>query len=258
MPSLGGLGPGTVYTPPMVGSYDETGMLHALVVDDDPDMLALMADTLLPEGVQVIPAASAEAGLAQLPFYRFDAAFIDHMLPGMEGLVFGEYLQRNNPEMAITLVTGSSEDGLERRCRERGIRLVAKPFDPDVLVEIAQAARRRREAARDEEDETSAWHPSFVDHLEGVSSHFELPAPPQRLEDALVRRLRAVLTDMSLNHDHSEEARVVALAGLLTCRVLGVRPPHTKDGKTWFQLYDEVMIASGRRPEFGPLDEDKG
>ena len=76
-----------------MGSYDETGLLHALVIDDDPDMRALMVDTLHPEGVQVIPAESAEAGLEQLPFFRFDAAFIDHMLPGMEGLVFGENLQ---------------------------------------------------------------------------------------------------------------------------------------------------------------------
>jgi DNA-binding response OmpR family regulator len=239
-----------------MSSYDETGMLHALVIDDDPHMLTLMAETLLPEGVQVIPAESAEAGLAQLPYYRFDAAFIDQMLPGMEGLVFGEYLQRNNPEMAITLVTGSSEDGLERRCREHGIRLVAKPFDPEVIVAIAHAAMERRDAASAQEDDASVWHPSFVHHLEAVSARYDLPSPPQRLEDALVRSLRDVLTDMSLHHDHTEEARVVALAGLLACRVLGVRPPHTKDGMTWFQLYDEVMVASGRRPEFGiPGDE---
>ena len=244
-----------VYTETM-GSYHETGMLHALVIDDDADMRALMVDTLLPEGVQVIPVASAEAGLEQLPYHRFDAAFIDHMLPGMEGLVFGEFLQRNNPEMAISLVTGSAEEGLERRCREHGIRLVPKPFDPDVIIRVITEAKASLDHAHRAADETSNYHPDLGAYLSEVESHYDLPAPPNRLEEALVRRLRAALTDMKHHNDHSEATRAFALAGLLACRVLGLRLPRSREGTTWYEVYDEVMVTSQRRREFEQLEEE--
>ena len=44
--------------------------------------------------------------------------------------------------------------------------------------------------------------------------------------------------------------RVVALSGLLAARVLGVRLHPWSDGTSLEQLYDEIMQASGRRPEF--------
>ena len=88
-------------------SYDDTGILHILVIDDDPSMCEILSALFLSEGYLVITADSAEKGLEQLPFYTFDVAFIDQYLPGMEGLVFGEYLGKNNPEMEIVLITGS-------------------------------------------------------------------------------------------------------------------------------------------------------
>ena len=40
-------------------------------------------------------------------------AFVE-LEPGIEGLVFGEYLLRNNPEMAIALVTGAADERVAR------------------------------------------------------------------------------------------------------------------------------------------------
>ncbi|NIX18602.1 MAG: response regulator, partial [Actinobacteria bacterium] len=65
-----------------------------------------------------------EEGLALLPDWTFQLAFLDHNLPGMEGLLLGEYLRDNNPEMTIALVTGSDEPKLERRTRDLKIKFV--------------------------------------------------------------------------------------------------------------------------------------
>jgi len=65
--------------------------LTVLVVDDQPPNLRLMEAMLTPRGHQVVTANSAEEGLALLPYYTFQVAFLDHQLPGMEGALLGEY-----------------------------------------------------------------------------------------------------------------------------------------------------------------------
>src|SRR5215212_2090158 len=79
--------------------------LHVLIIDDDEQLLGLLTQIVTRMGHVAVPADSAEAGLELLPFWTFQIALIDHHLPGMEGIVLGEYLRNNNPDMAVALVT---------------------------------------------------------------------------------------------------------------------------------------------------------
>ena len=95
-----------------------TDNLNVLVVDDDVAMRELVCNIVTREGHRPFPAESAEAGLQMLPMYTFQVAFLDQRLPGMEGLLLGEYLRTNNPEMLIALVTAEDDRALKQGVRD--------------------------------------------------------------------------------------------------------------------------------------------
>ena len=230
----------------MGGAVSE--QLHILVIDDDADMRELLAHVLLGYGHQVILAESAEEGLSQLPFYTFDVALLDQNLPGMEGLVLGEYLQKNNPEMSIALVTGESSDRLKRLCANRDIRFIEKPFDVDQILDVVASYRSRRRAQ--EVDESPHFDLNLDRYLAGLPDAFQMPNLPQRVQDTLARRIRESLDRMELSRQVSEHDRAVAYAGLVAALVLGLRLPKLKDGSTLFARYDRLMTAHGCRRAF--------
>jgi hypothetical protein len=49
---------------------------------------------------------------------------------------------------------------------------------------------------------------------------------------------------------YTERDRVLALAGLLSARVLGIDLPKTQSGHSLYQEYDQIMVQQGRRTEF--------
>jgi len=238
-------------------TYDDDGIVRVLVIDDAEDLRLMIAQLLLNEGCQVVPVATAEEGLEQLPYGRFDVAFVDHNLPGMEGLVFGEYLRQNNPDMQIALVTGSPEENLERAARDRNITFIAKPFEPDDLLSIVDRAKQnvldRQRASTDRSSDT--WAPDLASHLDHIQSFFHMPNVPHRVVDRISHHTRDALAE--LRHGPIDEStRAAALAGLLAARVLGVHLQHWSDGSSMEEVYDAIMSDSGRRREFSPEPED--
>jgi signal transduction histidine kinase/CheY-like chemotaxis protein len=59
--------------------------LHVLIVEDDPDMRQLIADTLTTEGHTPVMAGNAKEALLALANSRVDAMVLDLMLPGRSG-----------------------------------------------------------------------------------------------------------------------------------------------------------------------------
>lgn len=240
-------------------SYDDTGILHILVIDDDPSMCEILSALFLSEGYLVVTADSAEKGLEQLPFYTFDVAFIDQYLPGMEGLVFGEYLGKNNPEMEIVLITGSPDDRLRRQCDEQGIHFLAKPFDPDAALAVVDRylAEARDKHQASQQQQAPDYAPAIAEHIADVTAHYRMPGIPQRIEEQLHHRVRDAVTNLKRGGGDEASYRVTALAGLMAARVLGIKLPRTRDGETLYELYDSVMESRGQRQEFvGAPEED--
>lgn len=61
-----------------------------LVVEDDPDINALLAKIVAREGFQAVPAFSGTEALLQVERTAFDLILLDMMLPGMDGPGFVE------------------------------------------------------------------------------------------------------------------------------------------------------------------------
>ena len=223
----------------------------ALVVDDDGDMRALIAGVLLDRGHLAVTAASAEEAMANLPHFTFQVAYLDHNLPGMEGMVLGEWLRRHNPFMEIALVTGNPDERLRRLCAEHDLELIAKPFDVSELLQLPARYVERAVERHDEQSEATQWYdPPIRDFWEELEPAFDLPSIPSRIEERLERRINDALANIRSVSRYTERERVVALSGLLAARVLGIRLARGRDGKTLYEEYDDVMLARGRRKEF--------
>lgn len=246
--------------------YRDQGFLNVLVIDDDAALRELIGRFVLSEGHQVVTAGSAEEALAELPFHTFDAALLDHHLPGMEGLVLGEYLHRNNPQMEVVLMTGDPDARTAREALGYGLTLFTKPFELERVHELLDRAIRRAKARRattemhalrfDEggaEAETRSVRPAGIDlaaHFEALHEAFGLSAVPRRVEEQLARHIREALETLELRDPSDARARAIAYAGIVAAQVLGLKLPRTKAGATYAAWYDALMVESGEASAF--------
>ncbi|HEX2093391.1 MAG TPA: response regulator transcription factor [Longimicrobiaceae bacterium] len=123
---------------------------HILVVDDEPDISALVAYHLARESYRVRTAADGVEAIRAVETERPDLLVLDLMLPGMSGLeVLGELRRRaETQDLPVILLTARREE----KDRIEGLRLgaddyVAKPFSPQELVlRVGAVLRRVRQA----------------------------------------------------------------------------------------------------------------
>jgi len=229
-----------------------TDQMNVLVIDDDADVRRLIVEIITRKEHMAVEVSSAEEGLELLPYWTFQVAFIDQQLPGMEGLLLGEYLRRNNPDMMIALVTGQPDQQLKRRTRDLSIRFIPKPFKLQAIHEVlddyvADAAEREHRRQRKEDED---YAPPIAQFVEELTPCFDMAGVPSRLEERLVQVIKRSLNDLRSVSRYTERDRVIALSGLLTARVLGVSLPRSETGGTYFEEYDRLMRSHGRRTEF--------
>lgn len=123
---------------------------HILVVDDEPDISALVAYHLARESYRVRTAADGVEAIRAVETERPDLVVLDLMLPGMSGLdVLGELRRRGETQdLPVILLTARREE----KDRIEGLRLgaddyLAKPFSPQELVlRVGAVLRRVRQA----------------------------------------------------------------------------------------------------------------
>ncbi|HEU4453675.1 MAG TPA: response regulator transcription factor [Longimicrobium sp.] len=123
---------------------------HILVVDDEPDISALVAYHLARESYRVRTASSGPEAIRAAELERPDLIVLDLMLPGMSGLQVLEELRRRpeTQEIPVILLTARREE----QDRIAGLKLgaddyVAKPFSPQELILRVGAVLRRVQQA---------------------------------------------------------------------------------------------------------------
>ena len=141
----------------------DTGALPArriLAVDDDPDLLRLMAIRLAAAGYAVTTAASAEAALDLLPESRPEVVVTDMRMGGMDGMALFERLHADFPGLPVIILTahGSIPDAVEAT-RSGVFGYLSKPFEARALLaEIERALRLGYQAAA----ESGTWRADIV------------------------------------------------------------------------------------------------
>ena len=120
-------------------------MKRVLLVEDEDSIREMVALNLKMAGWEVLEAPSAERALELMHQSQpCDAALLDIMLPGMDGLSLGETIRRDNSAIGIIMVSakGQEEDKI------RGLSIgaddyITKPFSVSELIARLEALARR-------------------------------------------------------------------------------------------------------------------
>ena len=116
---------------------------HLLIVDDDPEIRALLRDYLERHGYRVSAAGDGGAMWQALEREGVDLVVLDLMLPGEDGLVLCRQL-RAGSDLPVIMLTALGEEtdrivGLEMGADD----YVAKPFNPRELLARIRGVLRR-------------------------------------------------------------------------------------------------------------------
>jgi CheY-like chemotaxis protein len=108
-----------------------------LIVDDEPTVRMLVADTLAQLGYQAIEAGDAASGLRVLESdARIDLLITDVGLPGgMNGKQMADQARTNRPRLKVLFITGYAENAaISNGHLGPGMHVLSKPFAIDKLT----------------------------------------------------------------------------------------------------------------------------
>jgi two-component system response regulator HydG len=112
-----------------------------LVVDDEPDTCANLADILGDLGYQVDVAHSGPQALKLAAGRMYDLALLDLRMPGMDGLELYRQLKERSAGTVAILVTAYASGETAQRARDAGAwQILPKPVDIAKLLELVQQA----------------------------------------------------------------------------------------------------------------------
>ena len=118
--------------------------MRILVVDDEPEMTALLARGLGTGGHHVAEANDGIAAISAATTEGFEVAVVDVMLPGMSGFELSRRLKAIDPTIAVILLTARhSVDDRVRGLDSGADDYMIKPFDIAELAARIRAVRRR-------------------------------------------------------------------------------------------------------------------
>ncbi len=122
--------------------------MHAakiLVVDDDPDTVAVLTELLTKEGHQVSTCTTGAEAVAMGRDEKYDVVLADIRLPDMDGLSVLRALEEAGPETAVIMMTafGTVETAIQA-IKTGAYDYVPKPFKLDEVRIVVQRALERK------------------------------------------------------------------------------------------------------------------
>lgn len=121
--------------------------MTALVVDDDPVLLALATHILSQEGFSTRSEQSAEGALVAAENEPISLLFSDVVLPGLSGLDLAATLREQWPDLPVLLTTGHRSPELWDEIVRSGLPAIRKPYRaPDVISWLNKAFDRSAES----------------------------------------------------------------------------------------------------------------
>ncbi len=105
-----------------------------LVVDDDPEVREILAETLIEFGYRVVQAGSGEEALPMLDgLADIRLVISDVRMPGMSGLELVEQARARSPSLRVILISGYFLP------QPIAVRFLKKPFHMAELASAVQA-----------------------------------------------------------------------------------------------------------------------
>ena len=117
--------------------------MKILVVDDDRDLLALVAFALTQAGYAVVKAADVPDALRAFDAERPDLVVLDINLPSGSGFDLCRAVRARSPVPVMMLTVRSEEEDLVRALELGADDYLTKPFSPRTLLARVKALLRR-------------------------------------------------------------------------------------------------------------------
>jgi two-component system NtrC family sensor kinase len=117
---------------PQAPAVEKRDTGHILLVDDEEDLLDVMAQALLTDGHLVESALSGEAALDKLKEMAYDMIIADVRMPGIDGPTLYELIRQRHPKLAdhLLFITGDiMSSDVRSFLEESKVPYLGKPFD---------------------------------------------------------------------------------------------------------------------------------
>lgn len=216
-------------------------MTHVLLVDDDIELSAMLADYLGQEGFQVSTAADGESGLREALSGRYAIVVLDVMMPRLNGIEVLRRL-RAHSQVPVLMLTARGDDidcimGLELGADD----YVTKPCAMRTLVARLKALLRRAPA----QPAPSAAGPLTVGPLmlwparrqaECNGLTLEMTGTEFNLLEVLVRHAGSIVSKQELSQQALRRplARFDRSIDVHVCSIRQKLPPRG-DSQSWIQ-----------------------
>lgn len=110
-----------------------------LIVDDDEMNLQVVKGLLNSTDVKLTLVTGGDACLEKLEQESFDMIFLDHMMPGMDGLDTLERIREKKPKQIVIALTGSILENGSGFYKSAGFDdYLPKPVDADALLKMVE------------------------------------------------------------------------------------------------------------------------
>ena len=196
------------------------GQKRALVVDDSKSARVILSRMLEKYDIEVDMAESAEQAIDYLKHGRPDAIFMDHLMPGMDGLQAVQAIKSNPQTATIPIMMYTSQDGELYVGQARALGAMGvlpkqvRPVDVSKVLYELHLLPDRRELEE----------PALVPVEIGSSGQVERPPPPAASSD-LGRRIEAAIKQHSVDLRRFIVASLDSMASRLEADLL--RPVPT-------------------------------
>ena len=141
-------------------------MLHKnsiLIVDDDPNLLRLLAIRLSAAGYKVESAADAKIALGMLKSFHPQLIISDLKMDGMDGMVLFEKIRQKSPNLPVIIMTahGTIPDAID--ATKQGVfSFLTKPFESQQLLETVAQAIRLQPSNRTNSNKQELWRTKII------------------------------------------------------------------------------------------------
>lgn len=116
--------------------------MKVLIVEDEPELLAIMADAFRKAEIEVYTAGNGEVGLEMFRAVRPDLVITDIVMPAKEGVALIIDIKKSASDVPVIAISGGGTRACKdylRWAKELGAALVLqKPFRMSVLLMMAR------------------------------------------------------------------------------------------------------------------------
>ena len=155
-----------------------------LIVDDEEIMREILEALLTREGYAVRMASTAAEGLDLLRAAPFDAAIVDVMLPGMDGIAALNEIKKIDDDLPVLMITAfASVENAIAAMKRGAYDYITKPFKNDeVLVVLRNALAQRRLVA-----ENTALRQNLQAHANRFGEIIGRSSPMRQVFDLIIQ-----------------------------------------------------------------------